>query len=203
MWKDISQRLREGMDVWPGDEAFRRTPSMKQSDGASVNTSVLHMSTHTGTHLDAPYHYSSRGRTIDQMDVNELSGICRLIELKNVPVISASDLAAHGPFNESIILFKTTDTVHSYDSFPVFSKEAVELLHSEGVRLLGTDAPSVDSLTSKDLPAHHACLQSDIYIVEGLRLADAEPGFYEFMALPLLLEGSDGSPVRAVIREVD
>jgi arylformamidase len=69
-----------------------------------------------------------------------------------------------------------------------------------GVRLLGTDAPSVDALDSKDLPAHRACAAHDVTIVEGLRLARVAPGRYELLCLPLSLPDADASPVRALLR---
>ena len=69
-----------------------------------------------------------------------------------------------------------------------------------GVRLIGTDAPSVDPLTSKDLPAHRACAAHDLTIVEGLALARVAPGRYELICLPLSLPEADASPARALLR---
>ena len=68
------------------------------------------------------------------------------------------------------------------------------------VRLVGVDTPSVDRFDSKDLPTHAACHAHDVAILEGLVLADVEPGTYELIALPLKLVGFDASPVRAVLR---
>jgi arylformamidase len=71
---------------------------------------------------------------------------------------------------------------------------------AQGVRLFGTDCPSVDPLDSKDLLAHKAFGRSGIYILEGLALADIAPGPYELIALPLNLIGADAAPVRAILR---
>jgi len=78
--------------------------------------------------------------------------------------------------------------------------DAVAYLAEHGVRLFGTDCPSVDPLTSKDLPGHKAFARHGIYILEGLALEAVRPGEYELIALPLRLEGADASPVRAVLR---
>ena len=73
-------------------------------------------------------------------------------------------------------------------------------LADRGVRLIGLDAPSVDELTSKDLPRHLACARAGVLIIENLCLDDVAPGVYELIALPLRIVGADGSPVRAVLR---
>jgi arylformamidase len=78
--------------------------------------------------------------------------------------------------------------------------EAAAYMAAQGVRLYGTDAPSVDPLTSKDLPAHKAFAQAGVYILEGLALEGVAPGSYELICLPLRLEGTDAAPVRAVLR---
>ncbi|MCA9251946.1 MAG: hypothetical protein KDA54_12515, partial [Phycisphaerales bacterium] len=72
-----------------------------------------------------------------------------------------------------------------------------------GVRLVGVDTPSVDLFSSRDLPAHQACLQNGVSILEGLRLADVPDGLYELIALPLKLVGFDASPVRAILRTIE
>jgi arylformamidase len=86
------------------------------------------------------------------------------------------------------------------ERFTYLSPEAIEILADRGVRLLGTDAPSIDPLVSKELSAHHACARRGVRILEGLALEGVAPGTYELVALPLLLEGADAAPVRAILR---
>lgn len=199
MWIDISQPLYNGMKVWPGDVAFEQKSTSKISEGESVNTSSITMSTHTGTHLDAPYHYDETGDKINDIDVNQISGEAQIVSLTDVHFIEESHIRKLLPLKASIILFKTTEGIHDYYSYPAFSPEAVRLLAKNGVTLIGTDGPSVDPLTSQELPAHIVCRELNIFILEGLRLLQPE-GIYELMALPLLIEEADGSPVRAVIK---
>lgn len=78
--------------------------------------------------------------------------------------------------------------------------DAVRILASAGVVLIGTDAPSVDPFDSTTLAAHHALIRSGIAILENLLLDDVPPGEYELIALPLKLMELDGSPVRAILR---
>ena len=74
-------------------------------------------------------------------------------------------------------------------------------LAARGVKLVGLDVPSVDHLQSKDLQIHHACDAAGIVILENLDLRAIAPGVYELIALPLRIQGADGSPIRAVLRE--
>jgi arylformamidase len=86
------------------------------------------------------------------------------------------------------------------DDFVALSSELIVALHERGVRLVGLDTPSVDLFESRDLPAHQACLDCDLAILEGVVLAEVPEGIYELIALPLRLVGFDASPVRAVLR---
>jgi arylformamidase len=83
------------------------------------------------------------------------------------------------------------------------SPELAEHLGSIGIILYGTDAPSVDELSSKSLPGHHALYKNKIAILEGLDLSRVADGLYELVALPLNIQGGDGSPVRAVLRPLE
>ncbi|QKS71141.1 cyclase family protein [Paenalkalicoccus suaedae] len=65
-------------------------------------------------------------------------------------------------------MFKSTEHVHDYESYPAFSVEAIELLEQKGISMIGTDGPSVDPLTSEELLAHHACRRAIILILKGL-----------------------------------
>jgi arylformamidase len=94
------------------------------------------------------------------------------------------------------------DPTHFNEDFAALSPEIVEHLHSEGVRLVGIDTPSVDLFESKDLPVHQACLRCDMAILEGLFLRDVPEGTYELISLPLRLVGFDASPVRAILRTI-
>jgi arylformamidase len=88
------------------------------------------------------------------------------------------------------------------DDFAGLSPELIEALAARGVITIGVDTPSVDLMTSKDLPAHAACARHDVAIIEGLVLAGVPAGVYDLVAAPLRLMGFDGSPVRAVLRRV-
>src|SRR5262249_26778673 len=104
---------------------------------------------------------------------------------------------------ESRLLIATDtypDPERFQEDFAALSPELMEVLHEQGVRLIGIDTPSVDLFTSKDLPAHKTCLQYNMTCLEGFVLKDVPPEIYELIALPLKLVGFDASPVRAILR---
>ncbi|HZN04841.1 MAG TPA: hypothetical protein VFD06_14750, partial [Candidatus Polarisedimenticolia bacterium] len=88
------------------------------------------------------------------------------------------------------------------EDFAALSPALIDHLHEGGARLVGVDTPSLDPCHSKDLPAHRACLRHDMAILEGLLLAHVPEGVYELIALPLRIAGADGSPVRAILRDL-
>ena len=89
------------------------------------------------------------------------------------------------------------------DGFAGLSAELAHWLADRGVELLGIDTPSVDISTSKDLPAHHALLDRGLNWIEGLWLDSAESGSYLLIALPMLLEGAEAAPVRAILKPME
>ena len=103
------------------------------------------------------------------------------------------------------VLLRTFDTFphDQWDSgFTAIAPETIAWLAQQGVRLIGTDAPSVDPQESKTMDAHKAVLTADMRILEGLVLDDVPPGRYELIALPLKIAGGDAGLCRAILREL-
>jgi arylformamidase len=102
------------------------------------------------------------------------------------------------------ILFRTRASVDAGEfpsAFAAITPELAELLVKKGIRLVGTDAPSVDPADSKTLDAHRILVDGGVAILENLMLSEVEAGKYTLIALPLKLEDADSSPVRAVLIE--
>lgn len=203
---DISRALTLGHPNWPGDAPYSLNTGAAIQNGDSVNTSVLSTSTHTGTHVDAPWHYDDQAARLHQVPLEHYLGRCHVISVPaNLPFVPASLLEQFETLPARILL-NTGQPTH-WESFPedftAISPEFIEAAAQKGVQLLGTDAPSVDPLTSKTLEAHKACLANNILILEGLNLSQVTDGEYELIALPLPLHDADASPVRAVLRPVE
>lgn len=202
---DITWPVRSGIPVWPGDAPCGIEWTMLRSAGESVNVAELRMSAHTGTHADGPYHVDSEGIRIGAAPLAAYLGPATLVDAPGRPMLDREfieSVLARGAVER--LLVRTgcwTDPDRFPESFPAFTPEAATRLAAAGVRLVGTDAPSVDPFDSKTLDAHHALGQGGVAILENLKLDDVPEGEYELIALPLRLEEADASPVRAVLRE--
>jgi arylformamidase len=201
---DISPPLRVGMGVFPGDAVFQTAPTFTIGPNCPVNVAEIAMSTHCGSHADAPLHYDPNGASIDQLDLADFIGPARVIDARGEnPLCGFDEIAAALDGAPPRLLFRLMDRLDPMvwpTGFRALAPDAVERLALRGIRLIGVDVPSVDPETSKELPSHMVCRAHDIRIVENLVLADVAPGDYELIALPLKLAGLDAAPVRAVLR---
>lgn len=199
---DITRPLTPGFPVWPGDSPYTYELTWKMSEGSSVNVGRISATTHLGTHLDAPFHYHPEGATLEQIPLDLLMGPCRVLNLAGVSEVTVELLQPHLPLPPRVLLYTGQPAV--WTAFPSeyanIHPLVAELLASQGVELLGTDAPSVDPLASRDLPAHRALYRAGVYILEGLNLAQVGPGDYELIALPILLVGAEAAPARVILR---
>ncbi len=201
---DISQKLRPGLPVWPGDTEFAHEGTWAMDDGSPVNVSKLAMSTHSGTHADAPLHYDEAGLDSAASDLTPYIGECLVVDARGVgSEIDVGDL----PHIDSAdrVLFRTYETFpHDKwdEDFTAIAAETIKWLAVQGVTLVGIDTPSIDPQNSKTMDAHKAVLAADMRILEGLVLDDVPEGRYELIALPLPIVGADASPIRAILREL-
>ncbi len=200
---DISQSLREGIPVWPGDPEFRQRWITRIRDGGLSNVSAINMGTHTGTHVDAPLHLNDSGSDISAIPIHYFKGPARVHSISSMECIGAAELSMLDWRGVERVLFKTRSgrpPEHALDQGFVYLEEnAADFLIGRGILLVGTDAPSIDAFDSRNLPAHQKLLRHGIVILEGALLDTVPPGDYELVCLPLKLAGLDGSPVRAVL----
>jgi arylformamidase len=201
---DISMPLAPGVTVWPGDAPYEQQWTFKRSDGATVNVSQVRLSVHTGTHTDAPLHFLDGGIDVAGLPLEPYVGPARVVDVRGRPRIARGDVEGIDLTGTPRVLFRTDawlDRRRFPEAIPVMDEDVPELLASRGVILVGLDVPSVDALTSQDLPVHHALGARGICIVESLVLGQIATGVYWLIALPLPLVGADGAPVRAVLVE--
>jgi arylformamidase len=201
---DISIPLGPGVAVWPGDATFEQQWTFKRSDGASVNVSQVRMSVHTGTHTDAPLHFLDGGTAAADLPLEPYLGPARVVDVRGRPRIGRADVEGLDLSRTPRVLFRSDawlDHRRFPETIPVMDADVPGYLTARGVILIGVDVPSVDALTSQDLPNHHALAAGGICILESLALARIPAGVYQLIALPLPLVGADGAPVRAVLIE--
>ncbi|MFF2754839.1 arylformamidase [Psychrobacillus sp. NPDC058041] len=202
-WIDISQPFSNKIGTWPGDTPFHFDIAYSKEQTGSVNIGRFTTSVHTGTHADAPFHFDNDAPTIEQLDVNIYIGRARVVDMTGFDFIGKEELEAVELDGVERLLLKTTEKTcveHFPPKIPVLKENIGAFLQGKGIFLIGVDHPSVDALDDKELSTHHALYQHGVHILENLLLQDVSPGDYELIALPLKIQGADGSPVRAVIR---
>ena len=205
LW-DISQPLRAGLPVWPGDTPFSAERTWVLEGGCPVNVARLALSTHSGAHADAPLHYDPAGASIEAVDLSRYIGPCRVVDARHARgAVRLADVEAALEDCPPRLLLRTF-AAFPHDrwvsDFTAVDAGLIAALDDRGGVLIGTDAPSIDPETSKDLPAHNAVRRHGLSILEGLVLDAVPPGDYELIAPPLPLAGLDAAPVRAVLREL-
>ena len=209
VFHDVSVTISEDLPVWPGDPSVSLKLTSSIARGDTANVTQIKMGAHTGTHIDAPYHFEPNGKTIDQLTIDTLIGPCRVIEILNTEeAIGPSDLEKVDLGGAVRILFKTKNSEWWGNGEKAFkknytyiNKQGAEFLIARGVKLVGIDYLSVERYDSPDHVTHHLLLRNQIVIIEGLNLNDVSMGDYELIALPLKLKGSDGGPARVILRE--
>jgi arylformamidase len=199
---DISPRLSERLAVWPGDVPFQRTVSLGFETGDHLGLSSIHTTVHAGAHTDAPSHYASTGQGIEERSLERYFGRCEVmrVEVPHGHRITPGDLPRLPTEPRLLLATGTYPDPHTFnEDFAALSPELVDHLHAHGVQLVGIDTPSIDPCEDKALLSHNAIARHDMAILEGIVLADVPEGAYTLIALPLPIEGSDASPVRAVL----
>jgi arylformamidase len=203
---DISLLISPDMPIWPGDPNLVLERIKKIEDGNHSNVSRLDLSVHTGTHVDAPYHFLAQGKTVDNLSLSHLTGRVYVTYLPNVQEITAKVLErAEIPPRTRRILFKTHNSdiwarheMAFQTNFVAISPDGADYLVNRGLKLVGVDYLSVAPY-GQSVPTHQTLLNAGVIVVEGLDLSQVPPGRYTLYCLPLKLAGSDGAPARAIL----
>lgn len=206
---DVTQIMVEGMPVWPGEVAFVLQRDKKIEEGANANVSRLEMSVHTGTHVDAPFHFLSGGETVENLLLEVLIGSVQVVELpESVDEITREVLeTVHFTQGVERVLFKTrnsnywkTGNNEFQEGFVGIDEGAAKLLVEMGVQLVGVDYLSVAPF-KRSRPTHEVLLDAKMVIIEGLDLSGVDAGTYTLYCLPLKLKHTDGAPARVILIE--
>ncbi|MBI4284399.1 MAG: cyclase family protein [Chloroflexi bacterium] len=204
---DVSLTIQPGMLVWPGNAPVTVDTVKALSRGDSSNVSLLHIGTHTGTHVDAPRHFIPDAPGVDNISPEVLVGPTRLFHLPQVhrldrPVLEKLDLTGVarlllGTHNSTLLRKQEFDS-----SYTFLTEDGARYLAEEGIRLVGIDYLSIEEYQKPGRPAHHVLLGAGMVIIEGLDLAGVPAGDYDLLCLPLKLKDGDGAPARVFLREL-
>jgi arylformamidase len=202
---DVSVPLDANLPTYPNNTPFSLEPIKRIARGDSSNVSTLHMSAHSGTHVDAPRHFFDDGPGAEALALEMLIGRARVIEVTTRKAITAEDLSRFD-FSEDVrVLIKTANSrlwgsPEFHTDFVGVAESGAKFLVEHGIKVVGVDYLTVEEFRKPGAPAHHALLGAGTIIIEGLNLRDVDPGHYEMYCLPLRVVGSDGAPARVVLR---
>jgi arylformamidase len=180
--------------------------AVKSFDAHNVRESVITLSAHTGTHVDAPSHFMRDGATIDQIDLASIIGRCTVFDMSTVSdSINRDHLEDKNIQPGDIVLFKTINSAtQPTDKFtPHFiylNISGAEYLAERKVRAVGIDYLGIERGQEGHL-THNQLFKYNITIIEGLRLATVKEGKYFLCCLPLYTIGLEAAPARAVLIE--
>ena len=204
--RDISVELTMGTPEWPGDTPYSCGWTASIADGSAVNLSSLTTSPHVGTHADAPIHVQDGWPGAHELPLDAFYGPAVVIDVTDATgELSFADIEPSiAQHRLERLLLKTGASIAGGafpESWPTLSEQCARTLLGLGLRLLGVDAPSVDTRESKNLAVHKMLFAGGAFIVENLDLRRIQPGAYELIALPLKVMALDAAPVRAVLIE--
>jgi arylformamidase len=203
---DVTVPITHSMPVWPGDPAVEVTSISKESrdNTHTIRVTNINMGSHTGTHIDAPFHMMSDGKRLEEIPLEVLTGNAIVLEIFGARSIGPAELAPFDLNGVERVLLKTDNSKHwndgkFYEDFVYLEPESAEILVKHGVRLVGIDYLSIDKFRSPSHPSHFVLLKKNIPIIEGLNLNAVSAGRYTLVALPLNLQNADGAPTRVIL----
>lgn len=202
---DISMPLSDMTPVWPSSKPFK-IKWLKNIEKDGVNESELSFNTHTGTHIDLPFHFIKAGKTGRDLSLERLLGKAMVVEFVGKNNIDAKFLDTIDiPKDCNKLLFKTSISQFNpkpstfREDYVALGRAGAKWIVDKGIDLVGIDYLSIEAYSNTDNRIHKLLLENNVIILEGLILNNVEKGYYKLLALPLSIPEAEGAPVRAVL----
>jgi len=201
---DISMEIQEDMPLYPETERTKVIRRKNYKDDG-FNLTSISMSTHAGTHIDAPFHFINGGKKINDISLDNFIIKVQVVKINNEREITTQELKQKNIEN-SALLFKTinskiSDNSSFYKDYVSLNEKASRYLISKGIKFIGIDYLSVEKYENSSQQVHKLLLENEVILLEGLNLRKIKPDEYTLIALPLKIKDSEGTPVRAVLVE--
>jgi arylformamidase len=204
---DLTREIRNETRVFPGSP-LPKFITWTKMDVHNYDSEVIFMSTHTGTHMDAPSHFASNASSIDKISVNRFISNAILIKIKkgSNQLITTSELESSDIriMDGDSIVFSTSwenevDKDYFFSDSPGLSQDAAKYLINKKVNAVCIDSPSIDRGSDNNFPVHKILLSREILVVENLcNLNKLKTQYFTLVMTPLKLSGASGSPIRAI-----
>ena len=209
---DLSVTLKTHMPLWPTNPLLSIAPiGIAARDGYNVES--YSSVTHTGTHIDAPYHMIENMTTVDELPLGQLVGEGYMIKPKlDGTEITLKQLKSkwNEDFSGKILLINTGwDKKRGYNrefqyEFPGLALDTVDFLIKNKIKVIGIDTLGIEPFSHSDFKVHKALLSKGMAFIEDLagldQLKDGKK--YLIAALPLKLFKASGSMARVIAMDV-
>src|SRR5918912_3004747 len=199
---DLTLEITSDMITFPG-YPMPTFIEWAKFDTQGYVSEVVFLSTHTGTHMDAPFHFNPNGQTIDQVEVSRYicnNAILIKIQKNASEMITSDDIIRNSKYEikeKDTVVFSTgwEKQIKQKDNYvrnnPGLSKDAAEYLVEKKVNAIGIDCPSIDIGTDSGLIAHKILLSNEILVIENLcNLYEFRDGRFTLLVTPLKLAGA-------------
>lgn len=203
---DLTHTIKNDMPVYPGTEQPKLSTACT-IEAAGYRETLLHMFSHTGTHMDAPAHMLLDGAALDSYGADKFAGTAVVVDCRGHESISLPLLQGYDLNSVDFVLFcsgwdKKWGSPDYYAGFPCLTADAAAYLAALPLKGVGEDSISLDPCDSVDFPNHITLLGADFVNTENLTGLDALIGRrFTFVTLPLKFENSDGCSCRAIAME--
>ncbi len=199
---DLSHAISDGDRPYPGDPPTL-VSQWATLDKEHFRLKCVSFGSHSSTHMDSPSHLIDGGASLDSIHLSSFFHKAFAIDCKALPCIGKEQVKVI-PSDATAVLFSTGwderwNSERYFEDPPLLTEEATLFLLERGVRMFGFDSSSCDELASERLPIHHLIFSYDALILENLCNLDRVIGrTVSLVALPMLLDDSDGAPSRVV-----
>lgn len=208
---DLTLEITSNMRIFPGypNPTFLKWSKLETQ---GYNSEVMFLGTHTGTHMDAPFHFNSNAPAIDQIEIKRF--ICNNALLLKIQKDSNQMITGDDILNNSKYEIKEKDTVvfstgwekrikekgnYYISNNPGLTKDAAEYLVQKKVNAVAIDGPNIDIGDNREFTAHKILLSNNILVIENLcNLFKFNNQRFTLLVTPLKLRGASGSPIRAI-----
>lgn len=200
---DISWLISENITEYKNKNSIKLIQQANYKENG-VREKLITFNSHTGTHIDAPAHFTENGKTLDQVDLNKFYGPCKVLDLTHIQEkITSQDLENFDIKENDIIILKTKnselpETGAFVNNYVYLEKTGAKYLADKKIKTFGFDYLGIES-NQPGHETHKYLLKTGIPIIEGLRLKNVEAGEYILSCLPILIKNSDGAPARAIL----
>ena len=191
---DISRPLNNYVETYPGDPKFKLSYLKTMEEGSPFSLSSFSMSSHTGTHIDAPSHFLPGGSNVDELPLSLLIGTAVLIQITQESIDAQTLEESNIPKNTSRLLIGTKNP-----RCKGMTIDGAKWVMERTINLVGIDRLSIEAPDSKTFPIHKYLLSNRVVLIEGLKLDAIPADTYNLICLPLPVSSAEAAPVRAVL----